>query len=64
MFNMVTSHVIGTDLLHFACIFSELATLWVVLGVPWLSEGGPGTRGYFASRNNGIMDNEEFLPSS
>ena len=37
---MVTSHVIGTDLLHFACVFSELATLYVVLVVLELSEGG------------------------
>ena len=35
-------------ILHFACIFSELATLWVVLVVPELSEGG--YKGYFASR--------------
>ena len=48
--NMVTSHVIGTDLptiLHFACIFRELATLYVVLVVPELSEGG--YKGLFCS---------------
>ena len=53
-FFLVTSHVIGTDLppiLYFACIFSELATLQ--------SSQREGTRGYFASRNNGIMDNED-----
>ena len=61
--NMVTSHVIGTDLptiLHSASFLVS----WQHCSCTRALRGKVATRGYFASRNNGIMDNEDLPPSS
>ena len=63
---LVISHVIDTDLpttMHYLRFYCSIHDIWR-LATQFSSSQREGAKGYFASRNNGIMDNEDLPPSS